>query len=339
MYVRMGDSSTPRIPARVVGYDKTLDLALIKTEIETEYVFSIVDRVIPRVGDTVLAIGTPLGLLEKTVTSGILTDLGRRLLQRGDSIQMDAAVNPGNSGGPVVDSDGRLVGVAFAGVAQHQGLNFVIPAERLSVALPAMLKGGSARRPWLGFSLCETYSRAEIIYTAPNTPAAFHGIREGSFITSVNGKAVTAGQGGLIAALQTSIFTHNPGELVVLETVDEEGVVKKNVMMTALRPDVPLLEAAKIDRRERITAPLFGMLLAPLQSSFFTTSYRVTRVVRGSIADEAGVSEDDPVSINRLRILENEGVALLEISIKKRRHGYLETSMQLPVWLDTPDTF
>jgi hypothetical protein len=139
--------------------------------------------------------------------------------------------------------------------------------------------------------------------------------------------------------LQASIFSFNPGELLAIETVDEEGEVKKNVMMTVLRPDIPLLDAAKIDRRERITAPLFGMILAPLQSSFFSTSYRVTRVVRGSIADEAGVSEDDPVSINRLRILENEGVALLEISIKKRRHGYLETSMQLPVWLDSPDTF
>jgi S1-C subfamily serine protease len=339
MYVRMGDSSSPRIPARVIGYDKTLDLALIKTEIETEYVFSIVDRVIPRVGDTVLAIGTPLGLLEKTVTSGIVSALGRRLLQIGDSIQMDAAINPGNSGGPVVDNDGRLVGVAFAGAAQYQGLNFVIPAERLSAALPAIIKGGRAQRPWLGFSLCETYSKAEIIYTAPNTPAALHRIREGSFISSVNGKAITAVQGGLIPAMQTSIFTINPGELVTIETTDEEGNVKKNILMTALRPDVPLLEAAKIDRRERIIAPFFGMFLTSIQTSIFSTSYRVTRVVRGSIADEAGVSEDDPVTISRLRILENEGVALLEISIKKRRHGYLETTMQLPVWLDTPDTF
>jgi S1-C subfamily serine protease len=339
LYVRMGDSSSPRIPARVIGYDKSLDLALIKTEIETEYVFSIVDRVIPRVGDTVLAIGTPLGLLEKTVTSGIVSALGRRLQQLGDSIQMDAAINPGNSGGPVIDSDGRLVGVAFAGVAQFQGLNFVIPAERLSAALPGMLKGGRAQRPWLGFSLCETYSKAEIIYTAPNTPASLHRLREGSFITSVNGRASTAEQGGLIPALQSSIFAYNPGELVAIETVDEEGVTKRNVMMTVARPEIPLLEAANIDRRERITAPLFGMLLAPLQSSFFSTSYRVTRVVRGSIADEAGVSEDDPVSINRLRILETEGGALLEISIKKRRHGYLETTMQLPVWIDTPDTF
>ena len=75
-----------------------------------------------------------------------------------------------------------------------------------------------------------------------------------------------------------------------------------------------------------------------IQSNFFVSNFRVDRVVRGSIADEAGISENDPVSISRLRILEEEGYALLEISVRKRRMGYLETSMQLPVWLDSPDT-
>jgi len=338
MFIRMGDATSPRIPARVVGWDKALDLALIKTEIETEYVFSLVDRVVPRIGDTVLAIGSPLGL-QKTVTSGIVSSVGRRFLQIGDVIQIDAAVNQGNSGGPLIDSEGRLVGVIFAGIPHHQGLNFAVPAETLAAALPAMIKGGRAQRPWLGFTLCETFSGAEIIYTAPNTPAAIHQVKEGRFIQTVNGKTVTAPQGGIIPALQYEIFLCGPGELVALETVDKDGVVKKQIMMTVSRPDLPLLDAAKIDKREKIAAPLFGMVLTPLQSSFFSSNFRVDRVVRGSIADEVGISEDDPVSINRLRIMENDGYALLEISVKKRRMGYLETNMQLPVWLDSPDTF
>jgi len=337
MYIRMGDSTSPRIPARVIGWDKALDLALIKTEMETEYVFSIVDRVIPRVGDTVLAIGSPLGL-EKTVTSGIVSTLGRRFLQIGDVYQIDAAVNHGNSGGPVIDNEGRLVGVVFAGVDQHQGLNFAIPAERLAAALPAMLKGGRAQRPWLGFSLCEEFSGAEVIYTAPNTPAALHKVMEGSFIKTINGKAVNASQGALIPAMQDEIFLRGPGELVALETADKDGVIKRYIIMTVSRPDFPLLDAAKIDRRDRIAAPLFGMVLTPLPSNVFSSNFRVNKVVRGSIADEVGISEDDPITINRLRILENEGYALLEISVKKRRMGYLETNMQLPVWLDSPDT-
>ncbi|MCL2801080.1 MAG: S1C family serine protease [Treponema sp.] len=337
MFIRMGDSTSPRIPARVIGWDKALDLALIKTEIDTEYVFSLVDRVIPRVGDTVLAIGSPAGL-QKTVTSGIVSALGRRFLQIGDVYQIDAAVNQGNSGGPLIDSEGRLVGVIFAGYMQHQGLNFAVPAETLAAALPAMIKGGRAQRPWLGVTLCETFSGAEIIYTAPNTPAAMQKINEGSVIRTVNGRAVTAPQGGIIPALQNAMFGCGPGELVALETVDADGEVKKYVLMTVSRPDLPLLDAARIDRRDRIVTPLFGMVLTPVQSSLFSENFRVNRIVRGSIADEAGISVDDPISINRLRLMENEGYALLEITVKKRRQGYINANMQLPVWLDSPNT-
>ncbi|MDR1596193.1 MAG: trypsin-like peptidase domain-containing protein, partial [Treponema sp.] len=163
MYIRLGDASSPRIPAKVIGWDKTMDLALIKAEIKPEYVFSLVDWVIPQVGDTVYAIGSPAGL-EKTVTRGIVSALGRRLLQIGDVIQIDAAVNPGNSGGPVVDIEGRLVGIVFAGVEQFDGLNFAVPAERLAAALPAMIAGGKAQRPWLGLTVSETAKGAEIIY-------------------------------------------------------------------------------------------------------------------------------------------------------------------------------
>lgn len=337
LFIRLGDAASPRIPARVVGWDKALDLALIKTEIDPEYVFSLVDRVTPRVGDTVLAIGSPVGL-ERTVTSGIVSALGRRFLQIGDVYQIDAAVNSGNSGGPLIDSEGRLVGVIFAGIAQHQGLNFAIPAQTLAAALPAMMKGGRAGRPWLGLTVCETFYGAEIIYTAPNTPAARHRVGEGTFIKTINGRTVTASQGAIIPALQNEIFHCGPGELVALETVDADGNVKKHIVMTAARPDLPLLDAARIDRRERIAAPLFGLILTPLQSSLFSSNFRVDRVVRGSIADEVGISENDPVSISRLRIFENEGFAVLEISVRKRRTGFLETSMQLPVWLDSPDT-
>jgi S1-C subfamily serine protease len=337
MYVRMGDASSPRIPARVIGWDKALDLALIKTEITPEYVFSIVDKIIPHIGDTIIAIGSPLGL-EKTVTSGIVSALGRRFLQIGNVIQIDAAINSGNSGGPVVDNEGRLVGVAYAGFEHYQGLNLAIPAQSLAAALPAMIKGGRAQRPWLGFALCETSSRAEIIYTAPNTPSSLHQISEGSFIKTFNGRTIEATMGGIIPALQEAVFICGPGELVALETVNQNGAVKKHIIMTVPRPDLPLLDAAAVDRRERVAAPLFGMMLTPLPGGIFSSNFRVNRVVRGSISDEAGISEDDPISLKRLRILENDGYALLEFSIKKRRIGYLETNMQLPALLDSPDT-
>ena len=338
MYIRMGDQASPRVPAKVIGWDKAMDLALIKTEITPEYVYSVVDWIVPKVGETVYAIGSPVGL-EKTVTQGIVSALGRRFLQIGDVIQIDAAVNHGNSGGPVVDMAGRLVGIVFAGIELYQGLNFAVPAERLAAALPAMIKGGKAERPWLGLALSETLSGAEIIYTAPNTPAAEHRLSDGMHIVSINGQEVTASQGLLIPALQDAIFQSRPGELVAIETINpSEAESRKRVMMTVPRPDIPLVEAAKVDSRERMAAPLFGLILSPFQGSALSSAYLVKKVVRGSIADEAGISDQDPVSIRGFRILEDDGYALMEINVKKRRMGYMETTMQLPALLDSPDT-
>ena len=338
LYIRMGDAASARIPARVVGWDKAMDLALIKAEIKPEYVFSVTDWIVPNVGETVLAIGSPVGL-EKTVTQGIVSAHARRYLQIGDVIQIDAAVNNGNSGGPVVDMAGRLVGVVFAGYDRYQGLNFAVPAERLATALPAMLEGGKAERPWLGLSLCETVFGAEIIYVAPTTPAAEQRIAEGLYIKAINGKEVNAAQGTLITALQDILFPLKPGELVTVDFKDADGTEVRRLLRTAARPELPLAEAAKIDTRERIVAPLFGLILSPAASgnSLFP-SFQIKRVVRGSIASEIGLSDNDPVTIRGFRIFENDGYALLELNVKQRQMGYLETTMQLPALLDSPDT-
>ncbi|MDR2659232.1 MAG: S1C family serine protease [Spirochaetaceae bacterium] len=338
MYIRLGDAASPRIPAKVIGWDKALDLALIKTEYKSSYVFSVVDRVEPQVGDRVLAIGSPVGL-EKTVTMGIVSATGRRLLQIGDVIQIDAAVNHGNSGGPVIDTEGRLVGIVFAGIEQFQGLNFAVPAERLAAALPAMIKGGKAKRPWLGLSLAENSGGAEIIYVAPLTPAADLHVPDGVYIKSLNGQSADSEkawqqQSDIIIALQDSLFQNRPGELVAIETSD--GC--RRIMQSVERPALPLAEAAKLDSRERMAAPLFGIILQSGVGNTLTPSYLIKKIVRGSIADEAGLSAQDPVFIRGFRLSEEEGYALLDISVKKRLSGYFETSMQLPAPLDSPDT-
>ncbi|MDR0670107.1 MAG: S1C family serine protease [Treponema sp.] len=338
MTIRLGNSTSPRIPARVIGWDRTLDLALIKAEITPDYVFSVVDRVVPQVGDSVLAIGSPGGL-EKTVTMGIVSALSRRFLPIGDVIQIDAAVNHGNSGGPVVDTLGRLVGIVFAGIEQYPGLNFAVPAERLAAALPVMLEGGKAERSWLGLTIAETSSGAEIIYTAPLTPASDQMIPEGTYIHSVNGERISAPQGLVIPALQDRLFQARPGELVSLEISGGMDLpTTRYILMTVARPELPLAEAVKLDSRERMAAPLFGLILAPTVGNSFSPSYLVKKVIRGSVADEAGLSELDPVSIRGFRVVEKDGYSLMEISVKKRRAGYMEATMQLVALLDSPDT-
>jgi len=332
MYIRMGDSTSPRIPAKVIGWDPTIDLALIKANVKPEYVFSVIGPNEPKVGETVLAIGSPVGL-EKTVTKGIVSALGRRFSQVGDYIQIDAAVNHGNSGGPVIDTEGILLGVVVAGAEEFEGLNFAIPVKWLSAALPALLDGGKAKRPWLGVALAQNKTGAEIIYTVPQTPASEQVVPEGIYIEKLNGEAIKAPQGELIAAMQDKIFSTNPGELVRLDTSDG----KSRVLQTAERPAKPLAQAAKVDTKERLLAPLFGLILEAPVARVSTPSYLVKEVVRGSISDEAGLSPQDPVRIRHVLFSEKDGYAVLDISVRKRASGYIEALLQLPALLASPD--
>jgi transcriptional regulator with XRE-family HTH domain len=215
--------------------------------------------------------------------------------------------------------------------------------ERLAAALPAMIKGGRAERPWLGLTIAETGSssspRAEILYVSPFTPAWEQQLKEGSVIETINGEKITAAQGSLIPAFQDRFFPNKPGELVVLELSNgETNNTVKRIIMTASRPEMPLAEAAVKDTTERMAAPLFGMILSPAGSTGFASSFLIKKVIRGSIADEAGLSEQDPVSIKNLYIEKEAGIALMDISVKKRRMGYIEMSMRLPAMLDSPNT-
>jgi S1-C subfamily serine protease len=333
MYIRMGDATSPRIPAKVIGWDPIMDLAVIKAEIVPDYVFSVIGTDVAQVGDKVYAIGSPAGL-EKTVTSGIISALNRRLLQLGDAIQLDAAVNHGNSGGPVVNERGNLLGVVFAGIEQFQGINFAVPVQRLVSALPALLAGGQVERPWLGLVLGEERDSVGVLYVAPNTPAFEQNIPVESRILRLNGKTVDAPLGMRISALQDQLLLCQSGELVSLTTADG----KERLITLAKRPQKPLSEALKLDTKERLTAPLFGMLLSPGFGSSLSPQYQIKKIVRGSIADESGLSENDPLSIQGFTVDEKQGVASMDISIKKRKMGYLEVMMRLYGYLEIPDT-
>jgi len=138
--------------------------------------------------------------------------------------------------------------------------------------------------------------------------------------------------------LQDRIFPLNPGELVTLELELPEGTTEKYTIILASRPEVPMANAAQRDTKERITGPLFGLVLTTQTGGSAFSKYQVKKVVRGSIADEAGLSESDPVAIRGFKVFEKDGYALLDIDVKKRRMGYIETSMRLPALLDTPDT-
>ena len=117
LYIKLLNDSVTKIPARVVGYDPVMDLALLKVEIVPDFVFNLGGSRDLETGDKISAIGTPIGL-QGTLTSGIISSTDRKLMPLGSVFQIDAAVNSGNSGGPLIDSKLKVQAVVFAGMLQ-----------------------------------------------------------------------------------------------------------------------------------------------------------------------------------------------------------------------------
>jgi serine protease Do len=329
MYVRLSKSPAgERIPAKVVGYDTTFDLALIKAEINPEYTFGSFGGETISPGERVFAIGSPAGL-EETITSGIISATGRRLLQVGDSVQVDVPLNPGNSGGPLLNERGDLIGIVFAGMQQFSGLNFAVPFSWVQKSLPQLFKGGQAVHPWLGMAVAETDKGLEVIYSVPDEPATRAGIRIGDIIESVNGAPYTK-----LADIQSAVLDHAAQTLVTV------GLRRGDVRSTALvclsqRPDQPIEVALKRDTRDNVVYPLFGMQLENVGTFLWKGDYIVKRVTRGSIADESGISKDDPLTVQDWLVDQDKGYAVIQVVIKKKRAGFVESAIQIAAYLET----
>lgn len=176
------------IPARVVGSDPQNDLAVLKIDVSPEMLHPVTIGTSSnlRVGQRVFAIGSPFGL-ERTMTVGIVSSLERtiksprtnRMIKK--IIQVDAALNQGNSGGPLLDSGGNLVGMNTAiasSTGENTGVGFAIPVDTINRFVPQLIRFGVVRRAWLGI---EIFWRAEpglgVVYAAEGGPAASAGIR------------------------------------------------------------------------------------------------------------------------------------------------------------------
>jgi S1-C subfamily serine protease len=340
--VRPSDAPETRIPAKVIGYDRLLDLAVLKVDAKPEFVFSFDRAKSPLPGERIYAMGSPVGL-ENTITSGIVSAVGRRLLPTGEVIQVDAALNPGNSGGPLVDGEGRVLGVVFAGLPNYQGLNFAIPSAWILKVLPDLMRGGELDRAWLGLAIADMSGEAGgsspsktafagrllVSYSAPKMAAQ---VTMGDYLVSIDGEKIAK-----TAEAQALLLGRLPGELVSLRLRDEKG---ERIVLSALgsRPYAPLEAALQSDKRERLFPVLFGMELKVLPASFLEPeSYSVARVYPGSIADESGLSENDPFSLRRLVVDKSQRFVLIQIHVKKRKAGFLDSIIQIPAALDSAD--
>ena len=198
--------------ARIVGRDDTSDLALLKSEAQNLPFVQWGDSTKARVGDWILAIGDPYGV-GSTVTAGIISALHRSITEAGGAydryIQTDASINMGNSGGPMFDLNGNVIGINSALISPtgaSVGIGLAIPAELAKPVIDALMKGQRPVRGYLGVGLQPVdedlaasanlpKNSGEIIRTiVPNGPAARAGLQQGDVIVKVNGQQVTPDQ-------------------------------------------------------------------------------------------------------------------------------------------------
>lgn len=331
LFVRPSENPDIRIPARVIGWDSVFDIALLKVETDSETVFSFSPEGDHLPGERIFAIGSPAGL-ENTITSGIISAGDRRFLQMGDVMQVDVPINQGNSGGPLLDEDGDLIGVVFAGIEQFEGINFAIPVNWLIKIFPKLYDGGEIEHPFLGLALQKVGDGMEVSYVLPGSPAHRLGMKAGDILVGVgpSEEPITS-----MVEAHDSLMKYNPGTLIRLRWLDEGGKEKEGLAALQNRPEIPLEKAVLYDRHENLFAPAFGMKVEKIQDNMLGSRYIVKKVYQGSVADETGMSENDPFSIQQWKYMDSEKILIAQIRIKKRKAGFLETGVQLGTYVET----
>lgn len=232
------------VAGKVIGSDPMTDLAVIRIPGSGYPVAELGDSSRLRVGQLVLAIGSPLGF-ESTVTAGVVSALGRSLRSVGgtlidDMIQTDAALNPGNSGGPLVDSRGRVIGINTAVIQPAQGLCFAVPVSAALRVVPQLIADGYVRRGYLGLhgrkvplapSVIEALqlkqtSGVEIVLLEEDGPAESAGLWVDDVVIGLATQPVQT-----VDDLHRVLSTVGPGGTLVVELLRDGRKIERKVTL------------------------------------------------------------------------------------------------------------
>ena len=339
LYVKLAGDSDNKIPSKVIGYDSTLDLALLKVEVEAPYVFTLGSSLDLDVGDKVYAIGSPLGL-ERTLTSGIISAKERELLSIGKVFQIDAAVNGGNSGGPLIDEKGRVQAIVFAGMVNYEGLNFAIPVEYLKTILPLLYDGGSRDQSWIGCygktkktsGYVSKNDGVTVNYVMPGGNANLSGIQKGDVIVGVNNISVSS-----LDDLDNFFIQIRPESILEFDIITGDGTRTKKIVYADKKVKNPGYEIYRRDLLAHSLYPLLGMDM--VSTSQNRKEYMITEVIKGSVADDSGFSEGDPVVVSGIDFSDDKSYAYIRLSVKKKKSAYFDYTMGLQVSTDGPYYF
>ena len=336
LYIKLPSDMEKKIPAKVVGYDSVMDLALLKVEMEPEYIFALGSSSDLEVGDKISVIGTPLGL-EGTLTSGIISSTSRSLLTMGNVFQIDAAVNSGNSGGPLIDSNYKVQAVIFAGMLQYQGLNFAIPVEYLKQELPLLYSKEELVHGWFGAyghtkRMRNENQGLEIQYVMPGSSASFAGLKIGDVITKVDGQEIKT-----LEALQLLCLKYESGTILNC-SYERDGIEYRTVIYLDKRPEYPLKEIYKSDFIDDSFIPIFGIKMVR-SSTTNKKLYKIEYVLEGSLADQNGFSENDSLELYDVSFDDINHIFSALIVIQRRKHGLLDIQMAIASSYDSPNYF